>query len=141
MLTADLISLVNKIQHKKHEGQTPEVKSAHGGCPKLYNTLSSFSNQNDGGVIVLGMDKTGGFIPVGVYDVQDLLHQASEQRKQMQPEVSAVFSTCEIDGKFFVGMEIPPPVDIMTMPVYYKGAGKWKGAYVRVGDAYERMSE
>lgn len=140
MLTADLISLVNKILHEKHEGQTLEVKSAHGGCPKLYDTLSSFSNQNDGGIIVLGIDETGGFIPAGVYDVQDLLHQASEQCKQMQPEVRAVFSTCEIDGKFFVGMEIPP-ADIMAMPVYYKGAGKWKGSYVRVGDADERMSE
>ncbi|MCD8308224.1 MAG: putative DNA binding domain-containing protein [Clostridia bacterium] len=140
MLVSDLITLVNKIQNDKHEGQTLEVKSAHGGCPKIYDTLSSFSNQSDGGTIVFGIDEAGGFAPVGVYDVQDLLHQAGEQCKQMQPEVRAVFSVCEIDGKFFVSMEIPS-ADIMVLPVYYKGAGKWKGSYVRVGDADERMSE
>ena len=35
-----------------------ELKAAFKGCPeKLYDTLSSFSNQDDGGIILFGIDK------------------------------------------------------------------------------------
>lgn len=140
MLSEELLELVKRIQSRKCEGQTIEVKAAQGGCPKLYETLSSFSNQNMGGVIVFGLDEKQGFASVGVYDSQDLQHRASEQCKQMSPIVRPVFSVCEMDGKQFVGMEIPA-VEAAERPVYYKGAGKWQGSYVRVGDADERMTD
>ena len=140
MLSEELYELVKRIQSQKCEGQTIEVKAAQGGCPKLYETLSSFSNQNMGGVIVFGLDEKQAFAPVGVYDAQDLQHRASEQCKQMSPVVRPVFSVCEMGGKQFVGMEIPA-VEATERPVYYKGAGKWQGSYVRVGDADERMTD
>ena len=140
MLSEELLELVKRIQTQKCEGQTIEVKAAQGGCPKLYETLSSFSNQNMGGVIVFGLDEKQGFASDGVYDAQDLQHRASEQCKQMSPIVRPVFSVCEMDGKQFVGMEIPA-VEAAERPVYYKGAGKWQGSYVRVGDADERMTD
>lgn len=140
MLNEELIALIKQIQRDKCEGQTIEVKAAHGGCPKLYDTLSSFSNQNSGGTIVFGLDEKQNFKPVGVYSVQDLQHKAEEQCKQLEPVVRAVFTQCEIDGLYFVSMEIPS-VEPALRPVYYKGAGKWQGAYVRVGDADERMSD
>lgn len=50
MLSEELLILIKKIQEIKAESQTVEVKSAHNGCPKrLYDTLSSFSNQDGGG--------------------------------------------------------------------------------------------
>ena len=140
MLSEELLELVKRIQSQKCEGQTIEVKAAQGGCPKLYETLSSFSNQNMGGVIVFGLDEKQGFASDGVYDAQDLQHRASEQCKQMSPIVRPVFSVCEMGGKQFVGMEIPA-VEAAERPVYYKGAGKWQGSYVRVGDADERMTD
>lgn len=140
MLSEELIELVKRIQSQKSEGQTIEVKAAQGGCPKLYETLSSFSNQNMGGVIVFGLDEKQAFAPVGVYDAQDLQHRVSEQCKQMAPIVRPVFSVCEMVGKQFVGMEIPA-VEATERPVYYKGAGKWQGSYVRVGDADVRMTD
>ena len=79
MLSEELIDLVKRIQNRKYEEQTIEVKAAQGGCPKLYETLSSFSNQNTGGIIVFGLDEKQHFAPVGVYDVQDLQHHAAEQ--------------------------------------------------------------
>ena len=140
MLSEELIDLVKRIQNRKYEEQTIEVKAAQGGCPKLYETLSSFSNQNTGGIIVFGLDEKQHFAPVGVYDVQDLQHHAAEQCKQMDPVVRPVFSVCEIDGKFFVSMEIPA-VEAAERPVYYKGSGRWQGSYVRVGDADEHMTD
>ena len=140
MLSDELKEIVRRIAEDRCEGQTLEVKSAHDGCPKLYDTLSAFSNQNDGGLIVFGLDESKGFKPVGVYDVQDLLHKATEQCAQMEPEVRAAFSSCEWDGKAFVGMEIPSVAAHMR-PVFYKGAGKWRGSYVRVGESDKPMSE
>ena len=140
MLCEELITLIKQIQKDKCEGQTIEVKAAHGGCPKLYETLSSFSNQNGGGIIVFGIDEKQDFNPVGVYNVQDLQHKAEEQCKQLEPVVRAVFTQCEIDGLHFVSMEIPS-VEPALRPVYYKGAGRWQGSYVRVGDADEKMSD
>lgn len=98
MLCEELITLIKQIQKDKCEGQTIEVKAAHGGCPRLYETLSSFSNQNGGGIIVFGIDEKQDFCPVGVYNVQDLQHKAEEQCKQLDPVVRAVFTQCEIDG-------------------------------------------
>lgn len=73
MLSVELNDLVKKIIEMKAESQTIEVKSAHGGTPKrLYDTLSNFSNQDGGGILVFGLDEKQGFKPVGVYDVQDL---------------------------------------------------------------------
>ena len=52
-----LKKLVNDVITKKAESQTVEIKSAEHGCPtRLFDTLSSFSNQDDGGIIIFGID-------------------------------------------------------------------------------------
>lgn len=58
----------------------------------------------------------------------------------MEPSVRALFTVCEIDGKTVVSAEIPG-VDISERPVFYKGVGRIKGSYVRVGESDEQMSE
>ena len=53
-----LKKLVFDIQKLKTEKQTVELKAAEKGCPtRLYDTLSSFSNQDEGGVIIFGVDE------------------------------------------------------------------------------------
>lgn len=58
----------------------------------------------------------------------------------MEPSVRALFTVCEIDGKAVVSAEIPG-VDISKRPVFYRGVGRIKGSYVRVGESDESMSE
>ena len=58
----------------------------------------------------------------------------------MEPTVRALFTICEIEGKIIVSAEIPG-VDISERPVFYKGVGRIKGSYVRVGESDEPMSE
>lgn len=54
MTTEELYDKLKLIQKMKCETQNLELKSAEQGCPKrLYDSLSSFSNQDDGGIIVL----------------------------------------------------------------------------------------
>ena len=141
MQTEALKKLVYDIQSKKTETQTIELKSAEYGCPtRLFDTLSSFSNQDEGGIIVFGMDEKDGYKIKGVYDAQDLQKKVTEQCKQMEPSVRALFTVCDMDGATVVSAEIPG-VDISERPVFYKGVGRIKGSYVRVGESDEPMSE
>jgi len=141
MNEAGLKELVEKIVNVKAEFQTIEVKrSKTAASSRLYDTLSSFSNQDDGGIIVFGIDEKEGFEVVGVDDVQLIQKQVSEQCEQMEPPVRAVFTAAQIDGKNVVSAEIPP-IDITKRPCFYKGKGRLKGSYVRVGEADIPMSE
>jgi len=141
MQTETLQKIVSDIKKLKTETQTVELKAAEKGCPtKLFDTLSSFSNQDEGGIIIFGIDEKENYAIKGVYDAQDLQKKVTEQCKQMEPVVRALFTVCEIDGKTVVSAEIPG-IDITERPVYYKGVGRIKGSYVRVGESDEPMSE
>lgn len=141
MVETDLVELIHKIQSLKAESQTLELKAAHQGCPKkLYDTISAFSNQDSGGVLLFGIDEEHNFEIVGVYDVQDLQKKVNEQCKQMVPAVRPVFMAVSFSGKKVVAAEIPG-VDITERPCYYGGVGRTKGSYIRVGDSDEPMSD
>lgn len=134
-----LRQLVSDIQRQKIEKQTLELKAAQHGFPhKIYDTLSSFSNQDDGGIIVFGISETENFSVTGVYDANDLQKRVMESCEQMIPIVRAILTVCEIEGKLVVSAEIPG-VEITQRPVYYAGVGKIKGSYIRVGDADKPM--
>ncbi|MCR5234083.1 MAG: putative DNA binding domain-containing protein [Lachnospiraceae bacterium] len=141
MTTEELLEKLNLIQKLKCETSTLEIKSAELGCPKhLYDTLSSFSNQDDGGIIIFGVDEEHNFSEVGVYDPQDLQKKINEQCIQMEPIIRPLLTVVEKDEKFFVSAEIPGS-DIVDRPVFYKGKGRLKGSYIRVGDSDEPMTE
>ncbi len=98
MREEELQSLIQKIQHRQTEFQTVELKAAAQDFPKrIYDTLSSFSNQDDGGVIIFGVSEKDGFETVGVYDVQSAQKKAMEACAQMEPNVRAVFTNTEVD--------------------------------------------
>ena len=141
MQTEELRKLVIKIINTKAESQHIELKEANKGCPtRLFDTLSAFSNQDEGGIILFGISEDDDYEVCGVYNAQDLQKKITEQCKQMEPTVRALFSACDIDGKTVVSAEIPG-VDISDRPVFYKGVGRIKGSYIRVGESDEPMTE
>ena len=141
MQTSELKELLETVQKLKCETQTLEIKAASQGCPKkLYDTLSSFSNQDDGGVILFGVDETNDYNESGVYDAQDLQRRVVEQCQQMTPLIRPLFTALERNGKVFVSAEIPG-VDAAERPCFYTGKGRLKGSYTRVGDADMPMTE
>lgn len=141
MLQEELLELASYIGRIKAETQSVEVKAAHKGCPRhLYDTLSSFANQDGGGTILFGLDEQQGFAPVGVYDLQDLQKQVTEQCNQMEPKVRAVFTFGELEGKPICSAEIPG-LDLAERPCFYSGKGKAKGSCIRVGDADLPMTD
>ena len=141
MIEQELHSLIQQIQMRGCEEQTTEVKSAHRGCPeKLYDTISSFSNQNSGGTFVFGLDERESFKKVGVYDAQDLQKKVMEYCEQMTPVVRPVFTVCNEGPLVFVSAEIPP-IDIADRPCFKTAKGRLQGSYIRVGDADKPMTE
>ena len=141
MLAEELRELAARVQVQRAEAQYIEVKTAKDGCPKrLYDTLSSFSNQDSGGILIFGLDERAAFQAVGVYDLHDLQKKVTEQCNQMEPPVRAVFTFTEYEDVNICSAEIPA-IDLAERPCYYKGAGKVKGAYVRVGDADLPMTD
>lgn len=141
MIETDLAELIEKVRTMKAESQTIELKAAHQGCPKkLYDTISAFSNQDMGGILLFGIDEELGFEVVGVYDVQDLQKKVNEQCKQMVPVVRPVFTAVGLPEGTVVSAEIPG-IDLTERPCYYGGVGRMKGSYVRAGDSDEPMSD
>lgn len=141
MLPGELADLVRQVQAQQCETQIIEVKAARDGCPKrLYDTLSSFSNQDEGGTIIFGVDEEANFTTVGVYDAQDLQKHVVEQCNQMCPPVRAVFTAVTLEEGTVVSAEIPG-IDVSDRPCYYQGKGRLRGSYVRVADADEPMTE
>ena len=141
MVEQELHALIQQIQTRGCEEQTTEVKAAHGGCPeRLYDTISSFSNQNSGGIFVFGLNEKDNFKKVGVYDAQDLQKKVMEYCEQMTPVVRPVFTVCNEDELVFVSAEIPP-IDITERPCFKTAKGRIQGSYIRVGDADKPMTE
>ena len=141
MLAEELEQLVDDVVSLRCELNTVELKKAVGGTPqRLYDTLSSFSNQTGGGVIIFGIDQENDYDICGVYDPQDLQVKVTEQAKQMEPVVRPFFTVTQINGKTIVSAEISES-DVYEKPCYYRGAGKIRGSYVRVGESDQPMTE
>ena len=140
MLESELIKLIEDIQLKKTESNYIEVKSARNGCPKIFDTLSSFSNQQNGGTIIFGVDENEDYNVCGVYDAADLQKKIMEQSLQMEPVVRPLCTVAVFDGKTVVSAEIQE-MDNFHKPCFYKGAGILRGSYVRVADGDRLMTE
>jgi len=141
MIEIELLELIEKVTTMKTEFQTIELKSAKEGYPKkLYDTLSAFSNQDSGGIIIFGIDENKSYEIVGVYDAQDLQKKVTEQCKQMHPVVRPVFTIVQTEKGKVVSAEIPG-IDISERPCFYSGVGRIKGSYIRSGDSDEPMSD
>ena len=140
MLTEELERLVETITDHQADPQTIACVCATDGCPlDLYDMLSAFANQDEGGIIVFGIDEENGCDLPGVHGVLDLQQTVIEQCEQMEPEVEPLFTVAKINGASIVAAEIPA-VEAPERPCYYLGKGVEQGAYKRVGDHVELLT-
>lgn len=141
MTTETLLNLIHQVITSRAEYQFVELKSAREGAPsRLYDTLSSFSNSNEGGTIIFGIDEVRDFELCGVYDLHELQQRITEQCDSMTPKVRPLFSYAELSGKYILSAEIPS-IDISERPCFYSGKGRLRGSYIRVGTNDEPMTE
>lgn len=141
MTAEELRELLEEVQRIRCETQTIELKKAEISYPtKIYDTLSAFSNQDEGGIILFGIYEAEDFALTGVYDPQDLMKHITEQCNQMTPIVRPVYTVLEQNEKILVSAEIPA-TDLADRPCFYAGKGRLKGSYIRVGDGDYPMEE
>lgn len=140
MQESGLIALADRIRSIRTELPDVEVKAARQGCPRLFDTLSSFANQSGGGVILFGLEESSGFEACGVYDAGDLMTQVTNQCLQMEPVLRPLYTTAEYRGVTIVSAEIPE-IEVEKRPCFYSGKGRLAGSYIRVGDQDLHMTE
>ena len=63
-----------------------------------------------------------------------------EQSLQMEPIIRPLLTVTKINDKLIVSAEISE-CDIYNKPCFYKGTGRLRGSYIRVGDSDQRMTE
>lgn len=142
----DVLKLIRELNENQTETICIEAKTANQGKPeKYYDTISSFSN-TIGGVILFGIEEKkiknkSTFIPVGVYDVNDLQKNITNLcSTEFEPTVRPEISVVDIDNKKIVAVKIDM-LNQRNKPCYYKPKGLHNGSYIRVGDRDDNMTE
>ncbi len=130
----DLGHLVNLLRRRRTDLPTVEVKAAGGGMPKsARETLSAFSN-DEGGILVLGLDESTGFAPASGFDAVKIRDDlASMCADAMQPPVRADIQIEDLEGTQMVVATVPE-TSPSAKPCYVKVKGITGGSYTRGGD-------
>jgi len=137
----EALDLIRSIRAREFEDAYVEVKAAHTELPKrLWETLSAFANQTDGGTVVLGLDEESGYAPVGVEDPQVAITQLTNVASLMVPPLRPDVVVVEVAGNKILVAEVAEcPYD--QKPCYYDPSGLNSGSRIRVGNTNRRMTD
>ena len=141
MEKSEALNALEELKKYQTETNKIEAKKALDGFPKkCYDTISSFSNKY-GGIIIFGVNEEKNFSIDGVYDLNDLQKQISSMcSDSMEPAVRPDILPFDYDGKKLLAVKINEIVQ-NKKPCYYKPKGLNKGAYTRIGDRDEPMTD
>lgn len=132
----DAEQLREMIHHLRIVGETQrvEVKSRVG--KNVLETLSAFSN-DDGGIVLVGLDEQNGYSPIEGFDSTQATDAIATRCEQLTPVVRPDVSTHVFEGSKLVVVEVEP-LRRQDKPCYVSERGLYKGAYTRTGDG-ERL--
>jgi ATP-dependent DNA helicase RecG len=140
MNKSDALDLITAVRNGEFEDANIEVKRAQRGLPqRLYETLSAFSNQAGGGVILLGVDESAGFRLTGVEAVQTVISELTDLAGKMIPPLALGISPVEMEGNTVIAVEVPE-CEYQHKPCHYGPSGMQGGSFLRVGNQNRRMS-
>ena len=130
-----LLALITQMRAHGGDFTEVEVKRGTGGCPNVAETLCAFGNMPDGGLIVVGLDESHGFAPVGVLDPAAIEQGiAAQARNGIVPPVSVSFETVMCQGVPIVAAFVAGlPMSVRPCRVYGR-------AYLRQADGDYVMS-
>lgn len=131
-----LQELVVELRSRRGDTTTVEVKAAAGGCPDLGETLCAFANMPEGGTIILGLDESAGFRPVGLSNLAELERGvAAQARTGVAPPVRCDFQTFQVDGAPVL------VVDVEGLPLHDRPARHGGQSFLRQSDGDYVMSQ
>jgi ATP-dependent DNA helicase RecG len=137
----ELLALVEVLRTCGVEDAWVEAKRATSQVPStVVETLSAFANTPGGGVLLLGVDESGGFAPTGVNDPgkiqQDL---GSVARDGVTPPLQPRIALHVIEGKHVVVAEVRE-LPREEKPCYVTRKGMTNGSFLRVADGDRRLT-
>ncbi|MCP8996135.1 RNA-binding domain-containing protein [Rothia sp. P3C3.S176] len=125
----ELTQTLNELRLLGRDSLTVEVKSAHMGYPSsIAETICSFANRPDGGIIICGVDESQDFTPVGVYDVEDLRAKIIDAAQNLKPKIAVETSDMVLDDHQLLIVSVP------GLPVQERPCFKGNVAYQRLED-------
>lgn len=132
--------LVARLRQVGAEPTWVEVKAAVKGVPRsLAATLSAFAN-GDGGVVLLGLDESGGFTPAPGFDadrIRDAVAGVAADR--LTPPVRGEVEIDLVDDARIVRIDVLG-LDVVERPCFVTAAGPYGGSYIRGGDGDRRLT-
>ena len=136
-----LPAIVARLRSARTDGHAVEVKSSVGQLPKTtVETLSAFAN-GSGGIVILGLTETEGFVPARGFQATSIREAlAGACADKMQPPLRPAIEIIDFEGAQVVAAEIEPliPAD---KPCFVKDRGMYQGSYIRTGDGDRRLSQ
>src|ERR1700722_17796653 len=108
MLDAELVEITANLRVLGADITDVEVKNSQGGLPKsLRETLSAFSNTR-GGIVILGLDESQGFAPVGLRNPAKLASDMGAMcTSEMEPAVRPLIRIHQFEGEQVLVAEVP----------------------------------
>ena len=137
MDTEHLETIVHTLRLVGTDNQPTEVKSSVG--KSIRETLSAFANAN-GGLIILGLDESNGFLPVEGFDAAKAQDALETRCAQTTPPVRPLIDTVPFENSLVVVAEVSEMTS-EDKPCYVTDQGKYGGSYIRVGDGDIRLTQ
>ncbi|MCG7303764.1 putative DNA binding domain-containing protein [Pseudoglutamicibacter albus] len=137
MDTEHLETIVHTLRLVGTDNQPTEVKSNVG--KSIRETLSAFANAN-GGLIILGLDESNGFLPVEGFDAAKAQDALETRCAQTTPPVRPLIDTVPFENSLVVVAEVSEMTS-EDKPCYVTDQGKYGGSYIRVGDGDIRLTQ
>jgi ATP-dependent DNA helicase RecG len=132
-----------QVERLRRLGAEPtgiEVKAAVGGLPKTTGeTLSAFQN-GSGGVLLLGLSESDGFVPAAGFDaarIRDAL--AGLCHEDMEPPIRADIEIVPFEDGRLVYLEVPA-LDPLRRPSHIRRRGPYGGSFIRSGDGDRHLT-
>lgn len=149
MDTKELREHVTRVRRQGQDDALVEVKAAAGGVPKdVWRSVSAFAN-TAGGLIILGLEETSGFLPAKGFDPQKTLDAilsgfdtAPGTSAKVIPIPPHEIGHGEVDGSPVVTVDIGPLVGSPSapLPCFVSDQGIERGSYKRVADANRHLT-
>lgn len=145
----ELAELVARLRRQRQDDAHVEVKSAAGGLPKdFWRSVSAFAN-TEGGLILLGLDESGGFRPAENFDPKtttDRVISGFDTAVGSTPKVTPIppheITPGEVEGAPVVLVRIGAlgSTRATELPCFVTAQGVEGGSYKRVADANRHLT-
>lgn len=133
----EVAAIIDQLRSIGAEQPRIEVKAGVGKA--VLETLSAFSNQ-DGGILIVGLSEEEGFAPVLNFDPVSARDSLVGFCERLTPVVRPEIEIVPFESGRILVAEIPG-LEMADKPCYVTDRGRYGGSYIRSGDGDRRLTQ